>query len=58
MAASLTLVNHGVYTVSGADLNTAVSGITALTGQTVSGAALHFVYVGEGQINLMEIQAT
>ncbi len=52
----LSLVNHGVYTVSGNALGTAVGGIGNLTGSTLSGASVNFVYVGEGQINLLEVQ--
>jgi len=56
---ALTLVNHGMYMVSGAALGTAVAGIGALTtGAAVSGAGLYFVYTGEGQINLLEVQAS
>ena len=55
---AITLVNHGVHEVSGTALGVAVGNIGALTGQTISGTGLHFVYTGEGQINLLEVQTS
>lgn len=49
-----TLVNHGVFTISGEALKTAVDGISPF--EPLSGETLHFIPAGEGQINLLQIQ--
>ena len=54
VSGDLSLVDHGVFNVSGADMATAVGGIGPLV-RIISGAALHFIPVGEGQINLLQV---
>ena len=47
-----TLENLGMYTVSGQALKDAVDAVT-LYNPLLSGSRLHFIYCGEGQLNLL-----
>jgi len=49
-----TLVDYGVFTISGAELKTTVDGITGPL-KFMSGGGLHFIPAGEGQINLLQV---
>lgn len=50
-----TLTDHGIYSISGAALKTAVDAITGVT-LGHSGASLYFIPAGEGQINLLQVE--
>lgn len=49
-----TLTDHGMFAISGNALTAAVNAITPFQ-PLLSGSALHFVYCGEGQINLLQV---
>ncbi len=51
-----TLTNHGTFDVSGAALKTAVDGLT-IAGAAGSGAGLYFVSLGNGQVQVLEVDA-
>ncbi len=50
----LTLINHGSYFISGAAIKTAVDGITLAQGV---GAFLHIIPLGEGRVQVIEIDS-
>ncbi len=50
-----TLVHHGVYSISSAGLKTAVDAITNHH-PLLSGASLHFLPNGAGQVGVVEIK--
>ncbi len=53
----LTLTNHGVFDISGAEIKTTVDAISPLI--AVSGAGLYFVPTANGQqINLIEVDSS
>jgi len=52
-----TLYNHGVFSLSGAALKTAVDAISSTNFHPlVSGASLHFVPLGNGQCQLLQVE--
>ncbi len=55
MAAPLVLTNHGVFNLSGGELKSELDTIT-LIGLVGSGAAVHFISLGDGQVQLLEVQ--
>ncbi len=54
----LTLTNHGTFSISGAALKTAVDAVNITPAQFVSGARLHLIYAGEGQVLVLETEVT
>jgi len=55
MAGDPTLTNHGMFTISGAALKTAVDALTGIN-PVLSGGAIYLLPSGEGQINLVDIK--
>lgn len=60
MAGTFVLTNHGLFSISGADLKTKVDAISTFgTIGVLSGAGLHFVPVANGQqVWLLQVGAS
>lgn len=53
---ALTMTNYGSYNVSGAALKTKLDTLT-LVGDAASGAAVHIIPIGFGQVQLIKVDA-
>ena len=55
VSGDLILTNHGVFELSAAGLKTKVDTLNILALEFISGARLHFVPAGNGQVRLLEV---